>query len=56
MQLPDGTIKRGMFENNIFIEEITEEDEILESSIIDNELNLGSSKVMHSKFPKKKKK
>jgi hypothetical protein len=56
MQLPDGTIKRGMFENNIFIEEIAEEDEILESSIIDNELNLGSSKVMHSKFSKKKKK
>lgn len=33
MTLPDGTIKRGMFENNTFIEEITEEDENLESSL-----------------------
>lgn len=56
MQLPDGTIKRGMFENNTFIEEITEEDEILESSVIDNELNLGHNKLMSSKLSKKKKK
>lgn len=33
MMLPDGTIKKGMFENNTFIEEITEEDENLESSM-----------------------
>jgi hypothetical protein len=33
MMLPDGTLKKGMFENNTFIEEITEEDENLESSM-----------------------
>lgn len=37
MQLPDGTVKKGMFENNTFIEEITEEDENLESSIYEND-------------------
>jgi len=37
MKLSDGTIKKGTFENNTFIEEITEESEYLESSVIDDE-------------------
>ena len=35
MQLADGTLKKGLFENNIFIEEISEVDEDRESSIMD---------------------
>ena len=37
MHLPDGTIKKGIFENNVFIEEIIEEDENLETSGLDTE-------------------
>jgi len=37
MELADGSIKKGLFENNTFIEEITEEDENLESSLLDLE-------------------
>lgn len=46
MQLADGSVKKGTFENNIFIEEITEADESLESSMIENPHQLAENQAM----------
>lgn len=54
MQLADGTIKKGTFENNIFIEEITEENESLESSMIEHRHAIPEGQALASKFGKKK--
>ena len=58
MQLPDGTLKKGLFENNIFIEEISEVDEDRESSMMSTTQSpqLYSSKAPGEKAKAKKKK
>ncbi len=57
MFFADGTVKRGLFENNVFIEEVIDEDEkenessmLVEAKPDKHEQNLNSEK------PKKRKK
>mmetsp|Transcript_26742 Transcript_26742/g.23603 ORF Transcript_26742/g.23603 Transcript_26742/m.23603 type:complete len:214 (+) Transcript_26742:90-731(+) len=57
MRLADGSIKKGMFENNTFIEEIAEENESMESSFLEGQnaaYGIPDTSIQASKFSKKK--